>query len=299
MKSKVILACLLAAFCLTASAGKKKDKVVAKTPAVLAIDTLQIDTFSYAAGKANTVGLKPYLVQRMGVDTTYMADFMLGFDTDSMTVADKREKARLAGIEIRSQVEKQIFPQISKQVNDTADVLNRLLFVAGFRSGISEENDLLPIPMDSTQAFVKRQMDRYHAELMEAKYGPNRRAGEEFLRENATKDSVHVTESGLQYKVLVEGTGDIPTAKQKVKVNYRGTLLDGTEFDSSYSRKQPSTFTCSQVIKGWGEALTMMPVGSKWELYIPQELAYGERESGKIPPYSMLIFEVELVDIVK
>ncbi|MCD8265800.1 MAG: FKBP-type peptidyl-prolyl cis-trans isomerase [Prevotellaceae bacterium] len=299
MKSKVMLACLLAAFCLTASAGKKKDKTMAKAPAVAAIDTLQIDTFSYAAGKANTNGLKPYLVQRMGVDTTYMEDFMRGFDTDSMTEADKREKARLAGIEIRSQVEKQIFPQISKQVNDTVDVLSRELFVAGFRTGISGENDLLPIPMDSTQAYVKQQMERYRAELMEGKYGPNREAGEQFLKENATKEGVHVTESGLQYKVLVEGSGDVPTMKQKVKVNYRGTLLDGTEFDSSYKRNQPSTFTCSQVIKGWGEALTMMPVGSKWELYIPQELAYGERESGKIPPYSMLIFEVELVDIVK
>ena len=84
-----------------------------------------------------------------------------------------------------------------------------------------------------------------------------------------------------------------------MKVNYEGRLIDGTVFDSSYKRNQPATFACNQVIKGWTEALTMMPVGSKWELYIPQELAYGDRESGKIPPFSMLIFTVELLEIVK
>ncbi len=258
-----------------------------------------VDTFSYEAGKANTLGLKNYLVQRMGIDTTYMDDFMRGFNYDTLTEADKREKARLAGMEIRSQVENQIMPNVARQINDTVDLLNHDLFIAGFRTGITGEGDLLPeMTMDSTQLYVKRQAETYHAEMIEAKYGSNRTAGEEFLRENATKDSVHVTESGLQYKILVEGTGAIPTASQKVKVNYRGTLLDGTEFDSSYKRKQPATLACNQVIKGWAEALQMMPVGSKWELYIPQELAYGEREQSKIPPYSVLIFEVELVDIV-
>ena len=95
------------------------------------------------------------------------------------------------------------------------------------------------------------------------------------------------------------GTGDKPTKDQKVKVNYEGRLINGTVFDSSYKRKQPATFGVGQVIKGWTEALQMMPVGSKWELYIPQELAYGAKEQGKIPPFSCLIFTVELLDIVK
>ena len=99
----------------------------------------------------------------------------------------------------------------------------------------------------------------------------------------------------MQYKVITEGTGAIPADSCKVKVNYKGTLIDGTEFDSSYKRNAPATFRANQVIKGWTEALTMMPVGSKWELYIPQELAYGARESGQIKPFSTLIFEVELV----
>ena len=100
-------------------------------------------------------------------------------------------------------------------------------------------------------------------------------------------------------KIIKEGNGAVPTDSSKVKVNYKGTLIDGTQFDSSYDRKEPTTFRANQVIKGWTEALTMMPVGSKWELYIPQELAYGAREAGQIKPFSTLIFEVELVGIEK
>ncbi len=299
MKANIITIALLAVCCLPASAAAKKDKSSKNAAPAAVVDTISVDSFSYAIGKANTMGLKDYLVQRMGIDTTYIADFLVGFDSDTLTEADKKEKARLAGVEIRTQVENQIIPQMNKQINDSIDMLNHDLFVAGFRTGVSGLNDLMPIPMDSTQAIVKKQMDYYHQQQMEAKYGANRIAGEEFLKENATKDSVVVTESGLQYKILTAGTGEIPTATQKVKVNYRGTLLDGTEFDSSYKRNQPATLACNQVIKGWSEALTMMPVGSKWMLYIPQELAYGDRESGKIPPFSTLIFEVELVDIVK
>ena len=126
------------------------------------------------------------------------------------------------------------------------------------------------------------------------------------MAENKEKEGVVTTESGLQYKIIKEGKGAIPTKTDKVKVHYKGTLIDGTEFDSSYSRKdkdgnpQPATFRANQVIKGWTEALTMMPVGSKWELYIPQELAYGSRETGAhIKPFSTLIFEVELLGIEK
>ena len=295
---KYIALALVALCCLSANAATKKKSKKAAAP-IEKVDTVSVDTFSYAFGKANTMGLKEYLVQRMGIDTTYMADFMTGFDAGQMTEADKRQKARLAGMEIRSQVENQIVPQATKQINDSVDLLNHQLFIAGFRTGISGQNDLMPISMDSTQTLVRKQIEYYHAQQMEAKYGANRKAGEEFLKANAKKAGVKTTTSGLQYKVLTQGTGEVPTATQKVKVNYRGTLIDGTEFDSSYKRNQPATFGCNQVIKGWTEALTMMPVGSKWELYIPQELAYGDRESGQIPPFSMLIFEVELLEIVK
>ena len=147
---------------------------------------------------------------------------------------------------------------------------------------------------------MQTQMDAVKAKAMEKKYADNKAAGEKFLAENKTKEGVVTTPSGLQYKIITKGTGEIPADSSKVKVNYKGTLIDGTEFDSSYKRKEPATFRANQVIKGWTEALTMMPVGSKWELYIPQELAYGARETGgQIKPFSTLIFEVELVGIEK
>jgi FKBP-type peptidyl-prolyl cis-trans isomerase len=147
---------------------------------------------------------------------------------------------------------------------------------------------------------MQTQMDAVKAKAMEKKYADNKAAGEKFLAENKTKEGVVTTPSGLQYKIITKGTGEIPADSSKVKVNYKGTLIDGTEFDSSYKRKEPATFRANQVIKGWTEALTMMPVGSKWELYIPQELAYGARETGgPIKPFSTLIFEVELVGIEK
>jgi FKBP-type peptidyl-prolyl cis-trans isomerase FklB len=124
----------------------------------------------------------------------------------------------------------------------------------------------------------------------------SREAGAAFLAENAKKDGVKVTASGLQYKVITEGTGEIPKENHQVSVNYRGTLIDGTEFDSSYSRNQPATFGVTGVIKGWTEALLMMPVGSKWQLFIPADLAYGDQQRGEhIKPGSTLVFEIELL----
>ena len=185
---------------------------------------------------------------------------------------------------------------MNKQINDSVDLLNKQRFIEGFRSAIAGNATLTG---DSAQTLASKQLEYYNNVKMEAKYGKNRTDGEAFLKANAKKDSVKTTPSGLQYKVLTMGTGETPTATDKVKVNYEGKLIDGTVFDSSYQRNQPATFGCNQVIKGWTEALTMMPVGSTWELYIPQELGYGSREAGKIPPFSTLIFKVELLEIVK
>ena len=124
-------------------------------------------------------------------------------------------------------------------------------------------------------------------------------AGEQFLAENAKRDEITVLESGLQYEVIAEGSGEIPTAESQVRVHYHGELTDGTVFDSSVSRGQPAEFPVTGVIKGWVEALQLMPVGSKWKLYIPQDLAYGSQGAGgAIPPFAALVFEVELLDII-
>lgn len=126
----------------------------------------------------------------------------------------------------------------------------------------------------------------------------NKKAGDDFLAQNKTREGVVALPDGLQYKILKEGTGPKPSATDSVVCNYRGTLLDGTEFDSSYKRGQPATFPVSGVIKGWTEAVQLMPVGSKWQLFIPAELAYGARGAGQeIGPNATLIFEVELVSI--
>lgn len=123
--------------------------------------------------------------------------------------------------------------------------------------------------------------------------------GEAFLLENASREGIQVTDSGLQYEIITEGDGEKPSASATVRTHYRGTLIDGTEFDSSYSRNEPTEFPVNGVIKGWTEALQLMPVGSKWKLYIPYDLAYGERGAGgAIGPYQALIFEIELLAIV-
>ena len=281
--------------CFDGSAKRKGKK--AKQAEAAKVDTCSVDTFSYAIGMANTLGLKAYLAQRMNVDTAYMANFLEGFNATLSMDERKRLEAYAAGLQIRKQVEEQIIPGLNQRItgNDSTMLLNPKLFIEAFGNTLAGQ----PTDMNLQQAeeIAERQMKYYHDTNMERQYGDNRRAGEAFLAANAKKDSVETLPSGVQYKVLVKGSGDIPTATSKVKVNYEGRLIDGTVFDSSYERKQPATFGCNQVIKGWTEALTHMPVGSKWEIYIPQELGYGSREAGKIPPFSALIFTVELLDI--
>jgi FKBP-type peptidyl-prolyl cis-trans isomerase len=155
---------------------------------------------------------------------------------------------------------------------------------------------------DEEVAAGMQQLQKTHTERMQAEQkaaaDKNLAEGEAFLKENATKEGVVTTESGLQYKIVTAGEGPKPGAEDVVKVHYRGTLLDGTEFDSSYKRGEPVTFPVGGVIPGWVEALQLMPVGSKWELYIPSGLAYGPGGAGnQIGPNSTLKFEVELLSI--
>jgi len=144
---------------------------------------------------------------------------------------------------------------------------------------------------------LQNQVRKEMQEKMQAQGESNKKEGEAFLAANKAKEGVVTLPSGLQYKILQAGTGPKPTGSDSVTVNYRGTLVNGTEFDSSYKRGQPATFPVRGVIKGWTEALQLMPVGSKWRLFIPPDLAYGERGPGEIGPNSTLIFEVELIKI--
>ena len=258
----------------------------------------EIDSLSYMMGVTNTQGLSDFAEQRLGVDSTNYADFVRGIQ-DGIHKTSKQEKAYIAGVQIGQQVGSDMIENINMQLfgNDSAQSLSKDNFLAGFIAAV--KNGAV-VSVEDARTFVETHTEAIKAKALEAKYGENKAAGEKFLAENKTKEGVITTESGLQYKVIKEGKGEIPTKESSVKVNYKGTLIDGTEFDSSYKRNAPATFRADQVIKGWTEALTMMPVGSKWELYIPQELAYGARETGgQIKPFSTLIFEVELLEIEK
>jgi FKBP-type peptidyl-prolyl cis-trans isomerase FklB len=181
---------------------------------------------------------------------------------------------------------------------DSVDV-NSLIFARGVKDAITGAkplltDDELKAALTELQAELKKHQDDASRVAGET----NQKAGETFLTENKTKDGVVALPSGLQYKIITAGTGPKPAETDSVVCNYRGTLLDGTEFDSSYKRGQPATFPVNGVIKGWTEALQLMPVGSKWQLFVPADLAYGARGAGgEIGPNATLVFEVELISI--
>ena len=284
----------------TVEAGKKKDKkkdtAVAEALAPVNLATGS-DTLSYAAGGALTNGLVPYLLQQ-GVDTAYMADFIDGLRQaiarQKTAKNDPHEKARLAGGNIANQLVNGMMPNVRRDFTDTPDTLIEETFFRGFTDAILADTTVMTV--QQAEALFKEKQQTNKA----AKTEKLTKAGRDFLAENGKKEGVITTASGLQYKVLAEGSGEVPQRTDKVLVNYEGRLIDGTVFDASSKHgTEPASFRADQVIKGWTEALIMMPVGSKWQLYIPQHLAYGERQAGQIPPYSTLIFDVELVGIDK
>jgi len=174
------------------------------------------------------------------------------------------------------------------------DSINTEVLAKALKEAINDGKPL--ITKEQGNMSVTEYLQQIKAEKMQK----NKIAGEQFLAENKTKPGVVALPSGLQYQIITEGTGPKPTINDKVKTHYHGTLIDGTVFDSSVERGQPISFPVSGVIKGWTEALQLMPVGSKWKLFIPSDLAYGERQAGpKIGPNSALVFEVELIAIEK
>ena len=265
----------------------------------------EIDSLSYAIGLSRSQqGLTQFLEQQ-GVDSAQYSNFLKGV-VDGAKSADISEKiAYSVGMQIGQMISVNWYESINQELfgNDSTKTINKEDMLAGFFAGVTGKGRAMDPIIAST--YTDDKMKSVKEASLRERFGENKAAGEKFLEENKAKEGVVTTESGLQYKVITEGKGQVPTSTDRVKVHYKGTLIDGTEFDSSYSRKdkdgnpQPSTFRANQVIKGWTEALTMMPIGSKWELYIPQELAYGSQDTGTIPPFSTLIFEVELLSIEK
>ena len=298
MKKTILLALALvvSASFSPVEAIKKKNRVVVFPAQPVELNNSS-DSLSYAAGVALTNGLIPYLLQQK-VDTTLMTDFVRGLREGLRNADNPKQKAYMVGLDIARQINERMVPGITEEFKDSPDSIVAPLLHKGFIAAL--EGDTTIFTYDVAEKFFsqKRAADKLAKD--ERLYGPNREAGEKFLKENAKNDSVIVLPSGLQYKVLVKGDGEVPLENQTVQVNYEGRLIDGTVFDASSKHDtKPSEFKPTQVIKGWTEALTMMPVGSKWQLFIPYYLAYGEKSAGKIQPYSALIFDVELVGIVK
>ena len=256
-----------------------------------------VDSMSYAIGMAQTQGLKEYLVDRLGVDTANIGEFIKGLNEGVNAGDNKKKAAYYAGIQIGQQISNQMAKGINHEVfgDDSTKSISLKNFMAGFISGTLGKQGLMTIEQAQTVAQTK--MQEIKAREMEKTYGPNREEGEKFLAANAKKEGVKTLESGVQYRVIKEGTGAVPADTSLVKVHYEGRLLNDSVFDSSYKRGEPITLRCNQTIKGWTDAMVHMPAGSVWEVYIPQDLAYGEREQGIIKPFSVLVFKIELLEV--
>lgn len=253
------------------------------------------DSLAYAAGIVNSDGLVDHITTRLMIDPEYIPQVLDGIK-ESFKSSSPADDAKNLGRQLGSQLKNQILPYINETIYPAGnDSLDADIFLSAFLAAVNEEETL----MDATvaNAYFRTESEKVRSANMEAAYADNKEAGLAFLEANKSVEGVQVTESGLQYKVVKMGKGKKPSATDRVKVHYHGTLIDGKVFDSSVERGEPALFALNQVIPGWTEGLQLMPVGSKFTFYIPSELAYGDRETGEIKPFSALIFEVELLGI--
>ncbi|MDU1890270.1 MAG: FKBP-type peptidyl-prolyl cis-trans isomerase [Dysgonomonas sp.] len=330
-----LFACAILNPVATWAQKNKKAKKVEPAPLVLKTDADTI-SYAFGASLVKS-GLNSYLLQMGVLsDTTAIIDSYsskienetdaaklsslekeLNFKIDSAKTAntknieeflkgliqtlneDKDRTAYNAGISMGSQLAS-MKKSFSSELLGGEENFNMDAFLAAFTGSLRNEKLLIENAEEVMQdADQKARLAREskQAEELKAEYADQIAEGDKFMTENKAKEGVVTLPDGLQYKVITEGTGATPTDGDRVTVHYKGTLIDGTVFDSSLDRGEPATFGVNQVIKGWTEALKLMPVGSKWMLYIPYDLAYGTRNQGPIKPYSNLIFEVELLGI--
>ncbi len=296
MKKTIIVAlAVVASGVFTTATAAKKDK---KSKITQATETVALksetDSISYAAGMTRTEGLMPYLQQSFGVGEKDMPEFIRGYEEMMKRNFDQDSKAYAAGQQIALMVGTRMLPFVKNELKNGNDTISDNLFHQGFIAALKKDNGLM------TDSVAKLKFTGAEKAATDRKNMETKKKGENFLSENAKKEGVVTLPSGLQYKVITEGKGNKPKETDRVEVKYEGKTIDGKVFDSSYKRKpDTTTFGVTQVIKGWTEALQLMPVGSKWELYIPYNLAYGERGAGRdIKPYDALVFTVELVNIV-
>ena len=258
-----------------------------------------IDTLSDAVGMAQTRGLKEYLVQRMGMDTAYIDDFVKGLNESVNAGDDKKKAAYYAGLQIGQQISQQMIKGLNYELfgEDSTQTVSLNNFMAGFVAATTGKGELMTL--DSAAVLAETMMVTIKDKQINERYADNKVASEKFMAEIAKKEGIQTLGDGIYYEVITEGKGEIPADTDRVKVDYEGTLINDSVFDSSYKRGEPTTFMCKQVIPGWTKALTHMPVGSTWKVYIPQEQAYGSQDRGMIKPFSALVFKIELHSIEK
>ena len=296
-KLSIITICALAVLIVSCT-GKNNKSPKAEL-------TTDVDSLSYAIG----ISQSNYLAQ-MNIDSDHIQDFLKGFyegfsiEKDDVKKNDYLKKiAYFMGLQFGQECGPESLEQFSQQIfgTEATERISNDNFVAGFTAGVTSDTAIMD--MNYAEMYTRSKLRTLQAKKrememkkIEQEFSSNKEEGNKFLKENATKEGVVVRESGLQYKIIKAGKGAIPELTDRVKVHYKGMFIDGTEFESS---KDPVVFEVMGVVAGWTEALSIMPVGSKWTLYIPQELAYGTQGTPFIEPFSALIFEVELIGIEK
>ncbi len=288
MKFRSMLVVALAAtLSFSAFAAKKTKKNNKKVAQPVMVKPVSPTDFSYAAGVAQSASLAQFLAQRSGVDSAHIKDFVEGLNKEVSADEAAKLRALLASIDIKKQMP-QIVQSMNQQATGKGDTtyVDATIFLKGLTEGLLKTNTL---SADSATKIEQQQYDYYTQQL--------KTRNADFLKNYAKQKGVKSTASGLLYKVIKEGDGAMPTDTSEVEVHYEGKLVDGTVFDSSYKRGETATFAVNQVIKGWSEAVKLMKVGAEYEVCLPYEIAYGERGTRGIPPYSTLIFKIELKSI--
>lgn len=256
-----------------------------------------LDTLSYELGVANSQGVKMYIANQLGVDTAYMDEFYKGFAAAAQAGNDKKLAAYYAGVQIGQQVGTQVYSAANSELfgSDSTKTINLTQLVAGFIEGAKGEPI---INLEQIKRELTKRVDAYKDQNLTKTYGENKKKSDAFIAKKAKEADVKKLPGGTLYKVISEGKGPVPTPTNKVQVIYEGKTIDGNVFDSSEKNNggKPTEVMLNQVVPGWQEALSIMPEGSEWELYIPYNQAYGNRDMGTIKPYSALIFKIKLVN---
>lgn len=272
--------------------GKKKTKEKTELKAAAPTLATPSDSVSYAAGQALTNGLMEYITKQLNVDSAHIGTFATALREAIANSGSPEFNARVAGATVAQMLEERMLPNVVKDFEGTDYTIDKQKFNEGFIAAVLGDSTLMSY--DNANHYFRTTRTAAETKKNEAYKHDN----ELWLENNAKNEGVRTLPSGLQYKVVKEGNGAVAKKDDNVTVRYEGHTIDGNTFDSSYKRTpDTSTFRPDQVIKGWTEALCMMPEGSKWVLYIPQNLAYGARQAGQIKPYSTLVFTVEVVKV--